>query len=173
MSRADEERECPACGAVVSARDTRCPECRKALPDEEDERTERAVTAKPERRVPRRERDDEDDDWDDEDDDDRPRRSVRRDQDDPTTLIVPTNVSGWAIASCYMGLIGFCIPLFGLVFAVPALICGIIALRKPARGGTYGAVTSNIRAVIGVVLSSLAILLYGGFLIVGLLGGFK
>jgi ligand-binding sensor protein len=75
-----------------------------------------------------------------------------------TDFLIPTNVSGWAIVSCYAGLIGFCLPIVGLLFAVPAVICGIVALRKPTRGRSYGAVTSNARAIIGLVLGSLGVL---------------
>ena len=91
----------------------------------------------------------------------------------PTDFLVPTNVSPWAMASCYMGFVGFCLPLVGLVFAIPGFICGIIAVRKRAKAASYGAVTSNIRAIIGLVLSSLAIVLYGGFLIAWAVTGFK
>jgi hypothetical protein len=82
-----------------------------------------------------------------------------------TDFLVPTNVSGWAIVSCYTGLIGVCLP----PFAIPALICGIVALRRKPRGHSYGAVTSNVRAIIGVVLGSLAILGWGGLVIAALL----
>jgi hypothetical protein len=113
---------------------------------------------------------------DDEFDDQRPRRRRPREPQyesvvEPTDFIVPTNVSPWAIASCYLGFVGFFLPLIGLVFAIPAFICGIVAIRKRARGANYGAVTSNIRAIIGLVLSSLAILGYGGLLIAMLVGG--
>jgi len=82
-----------------------------------------------------------------------------------TDFLVPTNVSAWAIASCYMGFIGFCLPFIGLIFAVPAFISGIIALRKWRKRSSYGSVTSNIRAIIGLILSGLAILIWGGCLV--------
>jgi hypothetical protein len=97
------------------------------------------------------------------DDDDRPLPMPRRKAGDVEAVdfLVPTNVSGWFIAACYLGLIGFCLPFVGLVFAVPAVIFGIVALRqrkKRKKPGTYGAVTSDIRAIIGLVLGSLGIL---------------
>jgi hypothetical protein len=103
-----------------------------------------------------------------EDEDDRPRRRPRkRSQDvEAVDFIVPTNVSGWSIASCYLGLIGFCLPIVGLVFAVPAFIFGIIALRTRRKATSYGAVTSDIRAVIGLILSGLAIVAYSILLII-------
>lgn len=114
---------------------------------------------------PRRRRRDHDDEYDD-----RPRR--RRDADDEydepprrrrepsieaTDFLIPTNVSGYSIASCYLGLIS-CIPLIGLLFAIIALVCGIIALRRRKKTGSYGAVTSDARAVIGIVLSSISLI---------------
>src|SRR5207302_3932283 len=76
-------------------------------------------------------------------------------------LLVPTNVSAWALGSCYMGFVGFCLPFAGLLFAIPGLICGIVALSHWRRARSYGAATSNARAVIGIVLSSLAIIGWG------------
>jgi hypothetical protein len=109
--------------------------------------------------------------WLDEDDEDegRPSRPRRREEVEVTDFLVPTNVSGWSIASCYMGLIGFCLPFIGVIFAVPALIFGIIALRKRKQQASYGSVTSDMRAVIGLILSSLSIFGWGVLLIVMLL----
>src|SRR5262249_32778137 len=78
-------------------------------------------------------------------------RRLRRDEptDDPVQFIVPTNVSVWSLIACYAGLIGMCLPVIGLVFAIPAFICGIVALRKRKKAATYSAVTSDIRAVMG------------------------
>jgi hypothetical protein len=90
---------------------------------------------------------------------DRPRKRHSGDV-EAVDFIIPTNVSGWSIASCYMGLIGLCLPFVGLIFSIPALIFGIIALKKRRRATSYGAVTSDIRAIVGIVLSTLSILLY-------------
>jgi hypothetical protein len=100
-----------------------------------------------------------------EEDEEEPPRPRRGQSLQPTDLLIPTNVSAWAIGSCYMGLVGFCLPLVGLLFAIPGFIFGILALRQKRRRGSYGAVTGNIRAIIGLVLSSLAILLWGGLLL--------
>src|SRR5262245_66256491 len=108
------------------------------------------------------------------DDEDRPRRR-RDDYDDgphrppyrpepvaePTEFLIPTGVSGYSLAACYLGLLG-CVPVVGLIFGIIALICGIIALRqrkKKRAPGSYGAVTSDMRAVIGVVLGAVAIVI--------------
>ena len=134
---------CPSCGKTIAATAERRPHCGEYI-DEEDE-------PRPRRRSPRLEP-----------------------EIQPTDFIVPTNVSPWAIASCYFGLVGFCLPFVGLIFAIPAFICGIIAIRKRrAKAASYGAVTSDIRAIIGLVLSSLAILGYGAMLIVWAATGFK
>ena len=138
-----ESSRCPRCGREILPGEKSCPNCER-------------------QRARRRRDDDEDDeDWD------RPIGARHREQAlDAADLFVPTNVSPWAIASCYFGLIGFCIPIAGLVFSIPAFICGIIAIRKRKTGQTYGAVTSNIRAIIGLVLSTLSILISGGLLLV-------
>lgn len=121
---------------------------------------------------PRRRRRD-DDDEDDDDYDDRPRRRRRRSDDvDPAGFIVPTDVSAWSIISCYAGLIGFCIPFLGVLFAIVALVCGIVALRRRKKASSYGAVTSDVRAVIGVILSSLTLLGHAVFLVLALSGVF-
>jgi hypothetical protein len=73
-------------------------------------------------------------------------------------FLVPVNVSGWALASCYLGLIGFCLPFVGIPFGIVAIIFGILAFqRQKSRSVTYGQVTGNIRAVIGLILGSLAV----------------
>jgi hypothetical protein len=107
------------------------------------------------RRLRRR---DPDDDYGD-DDRDRPRR--KRDGDiEATEFLIPTGVSGCSIAACYFGLVSCVpIPIFGLLLALIALPCGIVALRrKKKKKSTYGSVTGDVRAVIGVIASSLTLL---------------
>jgi hypothetical protein len=102
------------------------------------------------------------------------RRLRRQSEDvDPVQFIVPTNVSAWSLISCYAGLIGMCLPIIGLVFALPAFICGIIALRRRKKAANYGAVTSDVRAILGLVFSSIALLLWGGLGLAALLGSLK
>jgi predicted branched-subunit amino acid permease len=130
------------------------PRRRRHLPDDEDDR-------------PRRRRDDDDDDDVD------VRRIRRSSSDDETQFIVPTNVSAWSLVACYAGFIGMCLPLAGLAFAIPAFICGIIALRKRKKATSYGAITSDIRAVLGLVFSSIALLLWGGVLVMVFISSLK
>jgi predicted branched-subunit amino acid permease len=104
--------------------------------------------------------------------DDRPRKKQSGDV-EAVDFLIPTNVSGWSIASCYMGLIGLCLPFVGLLFSIPALIFGIIALKKRRRATSYGAVTSDIRAIVGIVLSTLSIVLYTTLFILIATGALK
>jgi hypothetical protein len=79
---------------------------------------------------------------------------------DGTEFLIPTNVSAWSLAACYLGLVGCALPLIGVPFALIGLTCGIIALarRKKNRArGTYGAVTGDIRAVLGIVFGILGL----------------
>ena len=144
MSATSEKEPCPFCGELISRTAERCRFCGEDLYEDEER----------DRRRPRR-------------------RSRNQDQIEATDFIIPTNVSGWAIASCYLGLIGFCLPVIGLVFAVPAVICGIVAFKNWSNKGSYGAVTGNIRAFIGLVLGSLAIVGWGTLGVVILLHGFR
>lgn len=115
-----------------------------------------------------------DDENDDRDDDyERPRRRRRRENRDddfqPTEVILPTNVSAYSIIACYAGFVGMCIPIAGLIFTIPALICGIIALRTRQKKRTYGAVTSDFRAILGLIFCAISLLYHGAFLVSALL----
>jgi hypothetical protein len=110
---------------------------------------------------PRRRRPHDDDDDDEEEEYRRKRRRIAKrtpnpDEDLATGLLVPIGVSGWAMASFFCGLFG-CIPVIGAPLALAAFVCGIIALVKRRRESTYGAVTGNIRAVIGLALGGVMI----------------
>ena len=130
--------------------------------------------------------DDRDDDRDLDDEDDRRRRPRRRDPDDEsenrprrprrrepefeaTDILIPTGVSGYSIAACYIGLVSCFLPVLGLLFALVAIVCGVIALRRRKKGATYGAVTGDIRAVVGIILGSLTLLVHIGFIAYALL----
>jgi hypothetical protein len=80
-------------------------------------------------------------------------------------FLIPTNVSPWAIGSCYLGAVSLCLPIVGVLFAALAVFFGILALLTRRRGASYGAVTSDIRTGIGLVCGSLGLLIWGGLLI--------
>jgi hypothetical protein len=100
-------------------------------------------------------------------DEDRPRpvRNIRRSGVEATDFLVPTNVSPWAIGSCYLGAVSLCLPFVGLLFALLAVFFGILALRTRRRTGSYGAVTSDIRTIIGLVCGSIGVVVWGGLLL--------
>src|SRR5262245_13392266 len=109
--------------------------------------------------------------------DDRARRPRRPPQPpgDATEYLVPTRVSGYSIAACYLGLLG-CVPVVGLVFAIIALVCGITALRRRKNmraPGSYGAVTSDMRAIIGIVLGGFSLLFNVPLAILVIVGAFR
>jgi hypothetical protein len=108
---------------------------------------------------PRRRRRHEDDDYDD-----RPRRR-RPDEIEATDFLIPTNVSAASMAACYLGLFSCFLPFLGFLMALIALPCGIVALRRRKKSSSYGAVTGDIRAVVGIICSSLTILTHVGFLV--------
>jgi hypothetical protein len=167
MARPSKSR-CPACDAPVEPDADRCAACGEPLGEERI-----AEAPRPRRQDSTRRRDDEPRvrRWRGEDDLDRPRRrSIRReDHTEASDLLIPTNVSAWAIGSCYLGLVGMCLPLIGFPLCVVAFIFGLLALRQWKRGQSYGAVTSNVRAILGLVFSSIGMLLWGALLVVLLL----
>jgi hypothetical protein len=96
----------------------------------------------------------------------------RSDKVEPLDFLVPRRVSLSSMLAFYLGLMG-CLPFVGLAFAVPAVICGIVALRRRRKSATYGAVTSNIRAILGIAIGGLAILLWGYFGVMLLSGWYR
>jgi len=59
-----------------------------------------------------------------------------------------------------------CFPIIGLLFAVPAVVLGVLALsRQRTAPGSYGSVTSDMRAILGVIVGTLTTLLWGGLLV--------
>lgn len=112
---------------------------------------------------PRRMRRRDPDDVDDDDDRARPRRKPDREI-EASDFLIPTGVSAASMAACYFGIFSCVIPGLGLVMALIALPCGIVALRrKKKKRSSYGSVTGDVRAVIGVICSSLTLI---GYLII-------
>ena len=112
---------------------------------------------------------------DPDDADDRPRRPREEPEFEATDILIPTGVSGYSIAACYLGLVS-CLPVVGLLFGIIALACGIIALRqrkKKRAPGSYGAVTSDMRAIIGIVLGGIGTLINLPITIIVIVGAFQ
>lgn len=90
-------------------------------------------------------------------------RSIKREPKgvEATDFLVPRNVSVWSLLCCYLGLIGLCLPFVGFFLAAAAILFGIIGLSKRRGDGSYGSVTSDVRTIVGLVLATLAVLLWG------------
>ena len=87
-------------------------------------------------------------------------------QGDATGGVIPyKNVP--ALLAYYLGLASL-LPCIGIFFAVPALVLGIIGLRKRAQNP---AVKGSVHAWIGIVLGGLMTLLWGGLTVLGIIGG--
>lgn len=109
----------------------------------------------------------------DDEDDDRPRRRPKEPEFEATDILIPTGVSAYSMAACYFGLFSRFIPVVGLLMALIALPCGIVALRRRKKKTSYGSVTGDIRAVIGIVCSSLTLLGYLIFAVLIAAGSLK
>lgn len=72
-----------------------------------------------------------------------------------------------ALIAYYLGIFAL-IPCFGILLAIPALILGIIGLQKRAQNP---AIKGAAHAWIGIVLGGVCTLLWGGLILMGLLGG--
>jgi hypothetical protein len=97
-------------------------------------------------------------DDDEDEDDDRPRRKrkIAKDDDDddlgnsPLSAIVPVGGSIWALGSFYLALLSCIIPfpLLGLF----AIGLGILALFTHKHKASYGSLTGNMRAILGILI---------------------
>jgi hypothetical protein len=97
---------------------------------------------------PRRRRRDED--YDDDYDDDSPRKPRDLGDDPAMRLLLPVGLSGWAIASGYLGLVSvLCIP------APFALLTGILAIREIKRNPKKHGMG---RAIFGIIMGGLGLL---------------
>ena len=98
-----------------------------------------------------------------EDADDRRRRRRPPPAVEATDFLIPTGVSRWSMAACYIGLVSCFLPVVGMLVAVGAIVCGVIALRRRKQTRSYGAVTSDVRAIVGIVLGTLTLVAHVGF----------
>ena len=148
---------------MISVQHARCPLSllRKQLSIADDKiregdpekRKKKAAPPDDEDRPRKKRRDD-----DDEEDEDRPRkkRKIARDEDDddlgnsPLSAIVPVGGSIWALGSFYLALLSCLvpIPLLGLI----AIGLGVLAFVTHKQKASYGSMTGNIRAVLGILI---------------------
>ena len=107
---------------------------------------------------------------DDEDDRfERKRRNIARDDDDggnsPLSAVVPLGVSIWALLSFYLSLLSCLIPGLGLL----AILFGAIAFFTHKHQASYGSVTGNMRAVLGIMIGVLTSLGWMALLVIALM----
>lgn len=164
MADTEQPIACPECGAANKTGARQCHQCGEALgqtavtgsrPKPRPASDDDPDAERPRKRRPR--------DDDEDEDDDRPRR--RRPQADadelgatPLAAVVPVGVSPWALAACYLGLIG-CIPLLGAPFALFGVLFGIIALVRRPKNVNYGSITGHVRAFIGIACGLIGLIL--------------
>ncbi len=97
----------------------------------------------------------------DDDDEEKPRKKkkIARDDDDdndlgnsPLSAVVPVGGSIWALLSLYSSLLCFIpgLPLLGVLF-------GVIALMTHKHKASYGSITGNLRAILGIVIGLIVI----------------
>ena len=67
--------------------------------------------------------------------------------------------------ACYVGLMGCLLPVVGFFLGVLATGFAVIALLRRRQGVTYHSVTSDMRAVFGLVFGISAMLVWGYVLV--------
>jgi hypothetical protein len=127
----------------------------------------------------------------DDEDDERPRKK-RRDADDEEgsdlgssalSAVVPVGGSIFALASLWLSVIAFLLTIAGMVFFwqnilsvvlpipwVLSLLCGVISFFTAKHKASYGSITGNMRAVLGILMS-LVVMAMHGFLVFVLFSG--
>lgn len=98
--------------------------------------------------------------------------SRRSDSVGAVDFLIPQNVSPWSMLACYLGLLGCFLPILGIALGALAILFGVIALRRRRKSSTYGSVTSNVRAVLGLIFGAFSILLWSA-VVIWLNGGFR
>ncbi len=79
--------------------------------------------------------------------------------------LIPVN-NPKALIAYYLGIVSL-IPCVGVLFGIPAVILGILGLRFV---GKYPEVGGKVHAWIGIVLGSITTLLYGGGIVMMVIG---
>ena len=80
----------------------------------------------------------------------------------PLSALVPVGGSIWALLSLYLAILGCVVPGLPLL----ALLFGVIALITHESKASYGSITGNIRAVLGILLSLMLSVMQGAILFV-------
>ncbi len=126
------------------------------------------------------------------DDDDEPPRKKRRDADEDEredlgssalSAVVPVGGSLFALASLWLSVIAFLLTVAGMVFFwkhilsvvlpipwVLSLLCGVISFFTAKHKASYGSITGNMRAILGILIS-LVVMAMHGFLVFVLISG--
>lgn len=118
------------------------------------------------------------DDDEDEEEEERPRKRRRRDADEeeaadlgstPLSAVVPVGGSIWALLSFWIALLSCVVPLplLGLI----AVILGVVAFLTHKSKASYGSITGNMRAVLGIVIGLLTMIGSTIILIAMFMGG--
>lgn len=126
------------------------------------------------------------------DDDDEPPRKKRRDADEDEredlgssalSAVVPVGGSLFALASLWLSVIALLLTVAGMVFFwkhilsvvlpipwVLSLLCGVISFFTAKHKASYGSITGNMRAILGILIS-LVVMAMHGFLVFVLITG--
>jgi hypothetical protein len=80
--------------------------------------------------------------------------------------VLPLNVSGWAVASGYLGLLS-CFPIVGALCGLLAVILGVLALSHLRRNPRA---TGAVRAWIGILLGGIMLLVQTGLIVLIIVG---
>ena len=90
---------------------------------------------------------------------------VAREQGDATGGVIPYK-SGPALAAYYLGIFSL-LPCAGLLLAIPALIFGIIGLKRRRENPV---VKGSVHAWIGIIMGGLFTIIWGGLIIYFVVG---
>ncbi len=83
---------------------------------------------------------------------------------DQTGGVIPYK-NPMALVAYYLGIVAL-LPCVGFPFGVASLVCGIMGLRARSRNPI---IKGSVHAWIGIVLGTLSIIFYGGFMLVGII----
>lgn len=106
----------------------------------------------------------------DDEEEERPKKKRRRDADDedgadigssPLSAVVPVGGSIWALVALYVGLLSCFVPGLWLV----SLLAGVLAFVTHKQKMSYGSIAGNMRAILGIIISLVAMVFHIALLI--------